>query len=165
MLVGGPYWRLINSVWANLIVRFVFGFLTIVLIFASVPESMRWAAFGFMLFIDFSVMGLAVIIQVQFAELSRKLWMDHLADRIFYRMLFEEIRSGNRLVDVDGLFQAASREASEDIKSADEEGAALRTIQTRWLSRTVGVSGHILQWFFNVFVGYGAAAVLANMIG
>src|SRR5262249_35585667 len=44
-------------------------------------------------------------------------WKDRLTNRIFYKLLFQEIRDGSGAhIDVDDLFRLASEEAGADIK-------------------------------------------------
>jgi hypothetical protein len=51
--------------------------------------------------------------------------MDRLTNRCFYRLFFEEIRTGNggTRADIDELFKLASAEALADIKRADDDSA------------------------------------------
>lgn len=164
-MYGRDRWKLNNEAWANAIIRLIFGYIAIAIIFGTVPAEYRWAAFGFMLLLDFSAMAIGTIIQVQFSNHSRKLWMDHLADRIFYRMMFDEIRSGNRNIDVDGLFKEASKEASDDIVSHDRFDNLIRHIHPQWLSRVVGVAGNIFGWVIVTIIMYGSAALIAQVLG
>jgi hypothetical protein len=92
------------------------------------------------------------------ADQQRRQWVDTLTNRIFYRLLLENIRAaGSNGVDVDELFRTATQEATEDIRKADEDSK----IDSGWLdSKAWHWFGGLLSFVGQVvvyWVYYGSA--------
>src|SRR5262249_60115602 len=88
-------------------------------------------------------------------------WKDRLTNRIFYKLLFQEIRDGSGAhIDVDDLFRLASEEAGADIKRASDESDAeagfLGTTAWHWFGGIIS----FLWLAVSFWLYYGSALYL-----
>lgn len=71
--------------------------------------------------VDVMLTGVFKGLAFAIAEKSQKDWFDRLTNRLFYKLLWEQMRTGGaQAVDVDELFKEASAAAAADVKIADE---------------------------------------------
>jgi hypothetical protein len=100
-------------------------------------------------------------------QMSRDTWRDHLTDRFFYKLLFDEIRSGNNdHIDIDELFKLASKEAGADIKRADdnsvEDAGVFGTTAWHWFGGAISFVGccvwFVLYYASALYLGSGGSS-------
>jgi hypothetical protein len=90
-------------------------------------------------------------------------WLDRLTNRFFYKLLIERIQSGEfRHIDPDELFNAARKEALEDIKIADEPSfiglGMLDTTGWHWFGGVLSFVYHCI--YFLLY--YGSAVMVGG---
>ena len=122
MLVGREYRKSVSQAFAFAAYRWIAIWLIIA---ACASKGDLGIACGLVV-VAADIIATGNFIATAFAlnEQTRKDWLDLLTNRIFYKLLFEQIRGGSgAAVDVDELFNLASKEAVADMKRAAEDSA------------------------------------------
>jgi hypothetical protein len=91
---------------------------------------------------------------LKLAEQHRSLWFNELTTRIAIENVLKAVRDGSE-ISADSLFQEASNQAAEDVKSADADYEESMGLAVRYSSLTT-----ILLGLFGTVIFYGACSAL-----
>jgi hypothetical protein len=112
--------REIAKTWGFIVFKTVARFFLITAAFMETDQAAGRVCVILLIAIDLALKTNMTFVEASAIEISDKMWFYTLTNRIFYRGFFEKVRSGEHL-DVDYLFQEASKSAVEDIKQARDD--------------------------------------------
>lgn len=127
---------------------------------AGMPNGTALSLIVIVLDLGIRAVGVSTFHQNQ--ETRRQDWHDRLTNRLFYRLFYESVRDG-RLIDVDVLFEEATRMARKDIEKAQDDEMAFspKYLDKTWWHWIGGVISFV--WLgISMTLYYGSAIALGG---
>jgi hypothetical protein len=161
LLIGREYRKAVSQTFAYAAFRAVAIW---VLVAACAAEGQAGKVAAFVIIaVDIMSIGVGRGTTILVKEKEKTDWLDRLTNRFFYKLLIERIQSGEfRHVDPDKLFDAARKEALQDIKTAHEQSrfdaGPLDNTAWHWFGEVLSFVYHCI--YFLLY--YGSAMIVGS---